>query len=752
MDTRVQPANVLDVWQRVPWVARVAANQQIYGIHIYAMGSWAGFDSGMFTGTVIFDNLRFMLADASMDNTTISIANDGTLSGAGGGQVTISGLGVRQFRVGSSGGSSSGRPADFSSGLKDVDNNVDYHTAGRSYGLSILDRSTGNRVSANHYDVYGGQAAGYFPGNLLLQSETFATAPWTSDAPAVTRTLTSSVTLEDGSTGSVYKVTEATTNSAQSLYQPYTLSGAGVRSLYFDVKAAGSNFVRVSLGTGAPAIGVFAIFDISNGTIATAATVAGTATNPFASITTLGNGWYRCFVHCTFAAAGTLYPAIYIRKTNSTASYVGTSGQGVYVRRAQLDAYYTGPRKYRVTTTTARYLAAQELADDLNAATPDQLVVLTGHDEPKNNRLTAGLPEAIYRCGGSPAVFGSEAFKARAAYVLIGIPGCGQSNGYESYAGDIDNDPNSWVMSSFTLQNGLLNVSGQGSNPRALIDYGYTGALDATNGAPAGTYVGGARAETVLSPVNKINTGNVGTYITAGAIDNAYIGNFIQSKDFDGVISADGVMTNLGTKGWAIAKGDGTSGSSKMVIDAANIRGKLTTSQLQVGAVGSTVEVNDTMGAVVNLDSSLSPVSVSSISTTVGTGPVAGVLISGSVYINVWLPGSTVAAVAVSVATSLDDTAYGAPSLSFYAAAQPTFVSIGQSGITGRRASFAIPVNGAFSRAGTGATGYLYLKVALKVSAYNSAGNNLNTIDIGTNPDRAAVTIQSRASLLVNRV
>jgi len=58
----------------------------------------------------------------------------------------------------------------------------------------------------------------------------------------------------------------------------------------------------------------------------------------------------------------------------------------------------------------------------------------------------------------------------------------------------------------------------------------------------------------LFATLNKINNGNVGTYIEAGAITNAYIGNFIQSNNFNGTIDGTGNITVNGTTGWAIGK------------------------------------------------------------------------------------------------------------------------------------------------------------------------------------------------------
>lgn len=119
--TVIQPeSTATGAWQRIPWTARVNPGERIYGIRIYVMGSWNGFPSGYFTGTVIFDNIRFALLDASTDNKAVAISSNGTLSGAGGGQVTITGLGytgAMNATYGASWGSNvTGRPPELTDG------------------------------------------------------------------------------------------------------------------------------------------------------------------------------------------------------------------------------------------------------------------------------------------------------------------------------------------------------------------------------------------------------------------------------------------------------------------------------------------------------------------------------------------------------------------------------------------------------------------------------------------------------------
>jgi hypothetical protein len=441
--------------------------------------------------------------------------------------VGIGGARPIQFYAFARGASSTTHPAGYTQGVGNLDTATHYGTTARSYRLDVFQRSNMALVYSEQYDVYAGAAANTSLNNLingLLWSEDFSNVVWLSDAPAVTRTLTAGVVLEDGSTGSVMKITEATTSSTQVLYQPYALSLAATPLLaYFDLKAGERSFARVTLGTASVAIGAQMVVDLSTGTISTAATLLGTATGLVSSITALGNGWYRCAIGCTFPATATVYAGVYIRSTNSTASYVGTAGSGLYVKRAQLE-YGTLVSKYRLTTTSARYLSASALAEDLNAQDSSRLVVVTTFDEPTLNRLTGGLDTAMYRCGASPAVFGSPNWFNRAAYVLIGIGGCGTGNGYESYAGEVVNDVNAWVLVSFSMQNGLLNVSGQGSNPKQLTDYGYTGDLNATFGADWASNVSGIPYDKVFNNDDSVALGFNPTF--AWTVGNTYPDNW----------------------------------------------------------------------------------------------------------------------------------------------------------------------------------------------------------------------------------
>jgi len=89
VDTIVQPTNATNTWQRVPFTARVGLAQEIYGVQVFIIGSWSGFTSGKFTGTVVFDGLTFAFFDNTIDNKDITIDGDGKLTGTGAKDVVV---------------------------------------------------------------------------------------------------------------------------------------------------------------------------------------------------------------------------------------------------------------------------------------------------------------------------------------------------------------------------------------------------------------------------------------------------------------------------------------------------------------------------------------------------------------------------------------------------------------------------------------------------------------------------------------
>jgi len=157
------------------------------------------------------------------------------------------------------------------------------------------------------------------------------------------------------------------------------------------------------------------------------------------------------------------------------------------------------------------------LAAELNAVPNTRAVVLFSADEPQSHRMDNGLPAAVYRCGGTPGVFGKAnavdplpGFKVRSAYILVGTGNCGQGQGFEQYRGDLDNSTNSWCEMAFAIQLGRLLTSGTATPPL----------IDSTN---ITTYIAAAaiqNAQIANLSADKITTGSlVGQTITGGTFN-----------------------------------------------------------------------------------------------------------------------------------------------------------------------------------------------------------------------------------------
>jgi hypothetical protein len=156
---------------------------------------------------------------------------------------------------------------------------------------------------------------------------------------------------------------------------------------------------------------------------------------------------------------------------------LGQAPMYTVIRLRRSDGVMTFGATYNTLANAGNALS---MAIALDATGPDSVVVVYAHDEPSTNRLTPALLAAMKRCGASAGVYGSPQFKYRSAYILVGIGGCGEGNGYEAYSGSIDSDTNAWCEVAFSIQSSQLIVSGTGAVPRTLADYKYTGDLNAT--------------------------------------------------------------------------------------------------------------------------------------------------------------------------------------------------------------------------------------------------------------------------------
>ena len=158
----------------------------------------------------------------------------------------------------------------------------------------------------------------------MTYSSEFDNAAWVkTDATIAANT----IIAPDG-TLTADKLTETTANAGHRIYEGVTAT-AVAHTFSFYAKAGGRNFVYAGF---TPGSATYAYFDLANGTVGSV-DVAYTS----ASISAVGNGWYRCSVTRT-ATAATWYAEVGSASANGTFSYTGDGYSGAFIWGAQLEA------------------------------------------------------------------------------------------------------------------------------------------------------------------------------------------------------------------------------------------------------------------------------------------------------------------------------------------------------------------------------------------------------------------------------
>jgi hypothetical protein len=169
--------------------------------------------------------------------------------------------------------------------------------------------------------------------NLTLQSESFDNASWTKSNTTVTA---NSTTSPDGNTTADTFTGDGSLNSKGVLQTgASSLINGTVYTTSIYAKKNTNNFIQIT-GSTAPysTINVFANFDLNSGVVGT----IGSAVT--ATITNVGNGWYRCTMTAT--ATVTTNTNIFIVQLVSSATAlrgeINTVSTSVFLWGAQLEA------------------------------------------------------------------------------------------------------------------------------------------------------------------------------------------------------------------------------------------------------------------------------------------------------------------------------------------------------------------------------------------------------------------------------
>jgi hypothetical protein len=221
-------------------------------------------------------------------------------------------------------------------------------------------RITFTRASTGTF--YDGKTVAKAEENLFLQSQALATTPWTGNNATATN---NTVVAPDGTT-TASTITEALTTNFHLVSQGVAAVGSGNTYTY---SCYGKNNTGQYLILGAytgTSTYASAIFDLSGGTVSSSGAAGSGWSVTSTSITSVGNGWYRCVI--TFVS-GAAAPNLAVGLSNSTiiglyglVSYLGT-GNSIYVWGAQLEQR-SSVTAYTATTTApiTNYIPALQSA------------------------------------------------------------------------------------------------------------------------------------------------------------------------------------------------------------------------------------------------------------------------------------------------------------------------------------------------------------------------------------------------------
>lgn len=185
--------------------------------------------------------------------------------------------------------------------------------------------------------------------NALTRSEEIDHANWTKLRSTITA---NAADAPDGSTTADELVEDSTASNDHLAYQNYTRTSVAeywTGSVY--VQANTSRRIRLIVDDGTFSNFGSQFFDATSGAQTGTASASGTASNAYASMHDVGNGWYRCRLSVRLPATTTARLGIYLCDgASNTVSFNGDGTSGLYIWGAQLQR---GGQLGRYTPTTS---------------------------------------------------------------------------------------------------------------------------------------------------------------------------------------------------------------------------------------------------------------------------------------------------------------------------------------------------------------------------------------------------------------
>ena len=210
-----------------------------------------------------------------------------------------------------------------------------------------------NPVLGNLTETIGAQTI-----NIFQYPQNFDNAYWSKTSMTITPDSVS-IAAPDGTFTADLFVDDNTTNRHRIVASGTTLS-IGTYNLSVYAKKVNHDWIQVN-----PVIVSFNVENWANFNLSTGQ-IGNTGVGASASITSVGNGWYRLSLQCDVISDGVTFPAVCLSTNNTNSirypSYTGTLAQCFYIWGAQLTLgstllpYYDNGQWENLTYTTGTFL------------------------------------------------------------------------------------------------------------------------------------------------------------------------------------------------------------------------------------------------------------------------------------------------------------------------------------------------------------------------------------------------------------